>query len=67
MPNVSFLRQKVAAGKSVLNYVALAMENVAQWRALYVQGFKLTILRSLNRTYTRLQCMIDTALVEISA
>jgi len=45
--------QKVAAGKSVLNYVARAMEgnlpeDVEQWRALYVQAYHIT--GTVNRT-----------------
>jgi hypothetical protein len=59
--------QKVAAGKSVLNYVTRAMEgnlpeDVEQWHALYVQAYHIT--GTVNRTCARLQCMIDTALVE---
>jgi hypothetical protein len=60
-------RQKVAAGKSVLDYVARVMEgnlpeDVEQWRALYVQAYHIT--GTVNRTCARLQCMIDSVLVE---
>jgi len=59
--------QKVAAGKSVLNYVTRAMEgnlleDVEQWCALYVQAYHIT--GTVNCTCARLQCMIDTTLVE---
>jgi hypothetical protein len=59
--------KKVAAGKSMLNYVARAMEgylpeDVEQWRVLYVQAYHITGI--VNRSCTRLQCMIDTVLGE---
>jgi hypothetical protein len=61
--------QKVAAGKSVLNYVARAMEgdlphDAEQWRVLYVQAY--LIAGIVNRACTRLQCKIDAALMEAS-
>jgi hypothetical protein len=61
------VRQKVAAGKSVLDYIARVMEgnlpgDVEQWHAVYVQAYHIT--GTVNRTCARLQCMIDTALVE---
>ena len=60
---------KLAAGKSVLNYVARVMEgylpeDVEQWRVLYIQAYHIAGI--INRACTRLQCMIDTALVASS-
>jgi hypothetical protein len=59
--------QKVAAGKSVLNYVARAMEgdlphDAEQWRTLYVQAYHITGL--VNRACASLQCKIDAALID---
>jgi hypothetical protein len=59
--------QKVAAGKSALNYVARVMEgdlpdDAEQWRVLYVQAYHIT--GTLSRACTRLQCKIDAALIE---
>jgi len=61
--------QKVAAGKSLLNYVARAMEgdlphDTEQWRVLYVQAYHITGI--VNRACARLQCKIDAALMETS-
>jgi hypothetical protein len=60
--------KKVIAGRSLLNYVARAMEgdlpdDAQQWRALYIQTYH--IIGSVNRACTSLQCKIDAALAEI--
>jgi hypothetical protein len=58
---------RLAAGKSVLNYIARVMEgklpdDVEQWRVLYVQAYH--IIGTVSRACTRLKCYLNAALVE---